>query len=323
MANEVGKKAIQFLKNSQQRIGLSTQRQTKYEAPATITEYKVYQQENSNKWVKDEKEIPAPTSDERVINEKKQEIVDAAASLYEICVPIDSSILQLNSQINALKSQIATLSLQATAGNCWPGIACSTVPIAPTVCIGGSFAATFNYATNTTIKQDIEVLSIYPNVAGPNVNYSVVNPYNPNTTVTLSESYIGYGYKNTNNDDSGTTITTGGRFDISATQSDHTARIVATQRYYPGAGAAPYATDTSMTASGCVSIRSQIISLQAQIATLRSQRDSVRSDLNTVKATKKSKELQAWTVLKDRNNNNLSRLSTKYNNTISAIERLT
>ena len=59
MANELGKNAISFLQDEQNQSGLSLEKQSEYEAPATQTKYNIYQEKDSNKWVKDEIEVPS------------------------------------------------------------------------------------------------------------------------------------------------------------------------------------------------------------------------------------------------------------------------
>ncbi len=199
-------------------------------------------------------------------------------------------------RINFIKQQIVTLSLEATNGNCWPGIAASVTTS------GGTTLSTPNfnqdYSSQTTFKQDRDLLSIYTNIEGLSPNYDAVNPFNPDVSQELTSAYSGYGRANTKDDNGGTSVGIA-RLDISATQSDHNPRTISAAipyRYYFGAGVAPYASNTSVTASRCVAIASSITALQSEITTLRSQRDTLRSNLNIVKEEKSNKDLQAWGI---------------------------
>jgi hypothetical protein len=124
-------------------------------------------------------------------------------------------------------------------------------------------------------------------MAGPNQNFSASNPFDPDSTVTLTATYAGYGYENEKQDDGGTILSGVGRTDISKTSSDHNARIIDTKRYYTG---------STISAATCVSIANSISDLLTEIVALRLQRDTAvnRTDLNYIKTTKTEKELQNW-----------------------------
>lgn len=296
--------SINYLQEEQEFIKDSEKRPTEYNAPETVTKVKVYQDENTNKWVKEENEVESKAKDDKQLAIIEKKIIDAPANLQQSCSIIDNKIIAINAQINGLKAQIASLSVEATAGNCWPGIACSAWFFDDTQC--NPLNITIDYSTKTTVKQDQELISIYPKLAGPGVDYTAVNPFAGDTTIELTTSYSGYGYLNTKSDDSGATVTTTARYDISGTTSDHQNRIVfqvgSIKYRYLGAGVAPYASDTSMTPSRCVEIKNTIDSLQAQIASLRSQRDSQnRTQLNIIKDKKTSDEVRAWGLIKNRN----------------------
>lgn len=312
--------AINYLQEQQNDIIKSEIRPTDVKAPEIVTEVKIYQDNVTNKWIKDEKEVESQAKDDSQLAVIEQKLIDTPIALQQSCAIVDNKILAINAQINGLKSQIATLSSEATAGNCWPGIACSTTIFLPTTCT----AFTVDYRTFSTIKEDRELVSIYPKLSGPGVDYTIGNAFEGDTTVELTSSNSGYGYLNTKSDDSGTTVTTQARYDISGTLSDHNARTISAGppiRYYTGAGAAPYASDTSMTPARCVEIKTQIDSLIAQIAALRSQRDSQnRTSLNTIKDKKTGDEVRAWGIIKNRNT--VQQLKTDNNTAIAALSDL-
>ena len=126
-------------------------------------------------------------------------------------------------------------------------------------------------------------------MAGPNVDYGAQNPFEPDTTISLSgitTHYAGFGYENVaesliyknsagsvtglKTDGSGPVISTSGRLDLSGTGT-------------PISG--------SLT---CSQIKTQIDSLYTDINVLRNGIGALREDLNTVKNKKSEKELQNW-----------------------------
>jgi hypothetical protein len=235
-------------------------------------------------------EQPSNYLNEGVDSELRSKFASEAITLQQFCKVIDDKIISINNQINIKKEQIVILSEEAENGNCWPGIAYS----------GGifSFLGTF-YGSSIVVKEEVENLRIYPNVAGPAVRYDTINPFEPDSVNNLTSEYSGYGYQNlqdpnfyknkdgtlTGNgvDGSGGNIGNG-RFDISETQSDHNARVISVFRTYNGA------TDPAR----CVGIGTSIRVLYNEIIELRKQRDYLRADLNTIKENKSEKELAAW-----------------------------
>lgn len=289
MDESLKNRTIEILQKEQDQLDGAYDKQTDVEIPEKIEKVNVTQDANG-RWSKNTTEEDSGLYDENVVGQLEQQIEDDAKTLQEFCAEPDNIIISFNTQINSLKSQIATLSAQATSGNCWPGIACSTTLANPTTCIAGG--PSFQNATFTTIQQDRDGLKIFEPMAGPNVNYSASNPFDPNSTVTLSASYAGFGYENVKQDDGGSVVTTQGRFDISNTSTDHQARLIvatAPRRYYTG---------STITPVTCVGIANSITALQAQIVSLRAQRDAAvnRTNLNAVKSVKKEKELQNWGI---------------------------
>ncbi len=259
-------------------------------------------------------EQPSNYLNEGVDSELRSKFDSDAVTLQQFCKIIDDKIISINNQINVKKEQIVILSEEAETGNCWPGIAYS----------GGifSFLGTF-YGTNVTIKEEVENLRIYPNIAGPTVRYDTINPFEPDSVNNLTPEYSGYGYQNLqdpyfykNKDGTLTGLRTdgsgdnigNGRFDISETQADHNARVISLFRSYSGA------TDPAR----CVGIGASIRVLYDEIIELRKQRDYLRADLNTIKENKSEKELAAWGSR--RIDNQVSARETKNLGAIAAVK---
>jgi hypothetical protein len=305
-------RAIEILEEEQNQLDGVFDKQSEIEIPSTIEKTSVTQNSDGT-WNKVAFEEKNNFYDESVVGQLEEQFEKDANTLQRFCAMYDDKIIEFDNQINDLKDQITSLSIQANSGNCWPGIACSATVPGGSTCATGPLAASFSYASYTTIREDRDALSIYENMAGPNENFAADNPFDPNSIVTLTSPYSGYGYNNEKQDDGGTTLTTQGRFDISNTLSDHNPRVIGLQQYYTG---------STIPASTCVSISNSIASLQSQIASLRAQREALvnRTNLNSVKSVKSEKELQNW------GNKNLHKQiearKTKNTTAISAINNL-
>ena len=300
------------------------------EAPKKVEKVTVTQNDDGT-WSKNVEEVDSNVYDDTVVGTVEAEIKNDAATLQEFCREFDDRILSFNAQINAKKQQIVTLSTEAIARNCWPGIAYSTLLSGGTTRQIGS--TTQNFGNPYDVIEDREALEIYDKMAGPSVDYGADNPFEPTKIVTLTSSYSGFGHEtqrdngrlesgdaatevlasdynigggDEDNDpyltsfQSSSTLGTG-RTDVSTTDSDHSGpRNVAPFRAYAGVGVAPEATDTSLTGTAgetrCVAIASSITTLISEIQTLRTQRDAAinRVGINTVKDKKMEKELQNW-----------------------------
>ena len=240
---------------------------------------------------------------------KRREIKNKAEVLQSLCREVDNKVIRFNNLINEKKQEIVNLSTEATNGNCWPGIAYSSlVPGNPQPGPGGTGIQSSFGVVNSDINNDVEFVKIYDKMAGPGYDPGAENPFDPDRLVILNSSYSGYGYKNVrdnkeirntsnvvtgvNTDGSGSDIGNG-RFDISSTEADHNARQILAEWYYGGAGVAP-ATDTSVNADRCVAIASSIDTIYQQIIEIRRDRDSLRGALNKVKKNKSEKELTHW-----------------------------
>ena len=120
-----------------------------------------------------------------------------------------------------------------------------------------------SYRQTTSFNNEVEKMKIYPNMAGPQYNPGVDNPFDPDTIIHLTPEYAGFGYQNirdSNNafkiNSSGETEPTGtGSTDgsgsslglaqlyLSQTQSDHESSLdggapglTNINHSYPGAG---------------------------------------------------------------------------------------
>lgn len=289
------------------------------EAPKKVEKVTVTQNDDGT-WIKNVEEVDSNVYDDTVVGTVEAEIKRDASTLQEFCREFDDRILSFNAQINAKKQQIVTLSTEAIARNCWPGIAYT----APTIGSGirPVVAITSNFGNPYDIIEDREALEIYDKMAGPSVDYGATNPFEPTRIVTLTSSYSGFGHE-TNKDNgrlasgdaatqvlasdynigggdedddpyltsfqSSSTLGTG-RDDVSTTSSDHSGpRVVGsaginTSWWYAGVGVAPDASLTDLTGidgrNRCVEIANEVSTLISEIQTLRTQRDAAVNRTN-------------------------------------------
>lgn len=320
MADSVAQDAINLLQKEQEQYFSAAENKdsviNQVEIPEAVVSTNVTEDE-FGKWKSQEVKSDPPISRVDPEQEVFDEIKQKPEILRNFCKTVDDKIIAFNAQINSLKQQIVTLSVEATAGNCWPGIAYSSITS------NGSAQSTpqvlQSYITNTAFNQDRDLVSIYTNFQGPTPNYDASNPFDPDSSVGLTDAYSGYGRLNTKDDNGGSSIGNA-RLDISSTQSDHNARSVEAFRWYPGAGVAPLASNTSVTPSRCVEISNAIASLQSQITSIRAQRDSLRSNLNIIKAEKGDKDLQAWGIINTERK--IAAQKTSKSTVITAIQNL-
>ena len=190
--------------------------------------------------------------------------------LQEFCAAVDGKILGILTQIDDKKREIVTLSLQAgTHINC-----------------ASSQGVGF---TCVNMQEEVEYISIYNKMAGPDVDYGVENPFEPDNTSALTQPYVGYGRSNVGEtlvyslvdlpttdvtgfktDGSGAGINTFGRLDLSGSGS-------------PASGG-----------SNCSTLKGNIDTLYNEIIDLRAEITTLRGDLNIVKDKKSEKELMNW-----------------------------
>ena len=165
------------------------------------------------------------------------------------------------------------------------------------------------------IQEDTETVHIYTKMAGPNVDYGTENPFEPDTTISLSgvtTHYAGFGYENDaepliyknsagsvtglKTDGSGPGISTNGRLDLVGT-------------------GIPFSGSLS-----CAQIKTQIDSLYDDIIVLRNEIGTLRGNLNIVKDKKSEKELQNWGCKNAKND--VDARATSESTTIAAITGL-
>lgn len=325
MNENLKNKALEILQKEQTQLEDVYEKQSEYQAPQTVEKISVVQGPDG-RWSKNVIEEKNTFLDESVIGKLEKELELDTVTLQTFCKEFDDQIISFNSQINDLKSQIVVLSTEAIGRNCWPGIAYSTTTTSGTIRNTGIGSTTQNYGGDFSYQQDRDGLKIYESMSGPNSNYVTDNPFSPDSVVTLSASYSGFGYENVRQDDGGSIIGTA-RTTISGIAGTHLGpKNVGAFRAYAGVGVAPEATITDLTGSAgdsrCISIASSISSLLSQIDTLRTQRELVinRNNLNSVKSVKSEKELQTWGT-KNLNRRIESRKS-KNSSAISAIQNL-
>ena len=302
------RQGIDILEGEQVELDSAFERQSTETAPSSLLFDKIEQNDDGT-WSKTQYTPRETFYDENIIPQKETEIKNKAEVLQSLCREVDNKVIRFNNLINEKKQEIVNLSTEATNGNCWPGIAYSSlVPGNPQPGPGGTGIQSSFGVVNSDINNDVEFVKIYDKMAGPGYDPGAENPFDPDRLVILNSSYSGYGYKNVrdnkeirntsnvvtgvNTDGSGSDIGNG-RFDISSTEADHNARQILAEWYYGGAGVAP-ATDTSVDADRCVSIASSIDTIYQQIIEIRRDRDSLRGALNKVKKNKSEKELTHW-----------------------------
>jgi hypothetical protein len=277
MNENLTNRALEVLNKDQDQLKGVYENQSEYTAPEKIE--KITVTENSDgTWSQNKEIVDSGLKDGGVIGVREAEIEEEAEVLQEFCADVDNKIIGILTQIDDKKREIVTLSLTA-------GISTGTVDSPLNFCnsSAGIGLTLFN------IREETETVHIYTKMAGPNVDYGTQNPFEPDTTISLSgitTHYAGFGYENDaepliyknsagsvtglKTDGSGPVISTSGRLDLSGTGT-------------PISG--------SLT---CSQIKTQIDSLYDDIIVLRNEIGTLRGDLNIVKDKKSEKELQNW-----------------------------
>jgi hypothetical protein len=277
MNENLTNRALEVLNRDQDQLKGVYENQSEYTAPEKIE--KITVTENSDgTWSQNKEIVDSGLKDGGVIGVREAEIEEEAEVLQEFCADVDNKIIGILTQIDDKKREIVTLSLTA-------GISTGTVDSPLNFCnsSAGIGLTLFN------IREETETVHIYTKMAGPNVDYGTQNPFEPDTTISLSgitTHYAGFGYENDaepliyknsagsvtglKTDGSGPVISTSGRLDLSGTGT-------------PISG--------SLT---CSQIKTQIDSLYDDIIVLRNEIGTLRGNLNTIKDKKSEKELQNW-----------------------------
>ena len=270
MNENLTNRALEVVNRDQDQLKGVYENQSEYTAPEKIE--KITVTENSDgTWSQNKEIVDSGLKDGGVIGEREAQIEEEAEVLQEFCADVDNKIIGILTQIDDKKREIVTLSLQAGTH-----INCTSTQV------GGGF-------TCIDMKEETETVHIYTKMAGPNVDYGTENPFEPDTTISLSgitTHYAGFGYENVaesvvfknsagattgvKTDGSGPGISTLGRFDLS------------------GAG-------TPLSGSlTCTQLNTQIDSLYDDIIVLRNEIGTLRGNLNIIKDKKSEKELQNW-----------------------------
>ena len=270
MNENLTNRALEVLNRDQEQLKDVYENQSEYNAPDKIE--KITITENSDgTWNQNKETVDSGFKDGGVIGEREAQIEEEAEVLQEFCADVDNKIIGILTQIDDKKREIVTLSLQAGTH-----INCTSTQV------GGGF-------TCINMKEETETVHIYTKMAGPNVDYGTQNPFEPDTTISLSgitTHYAGFGYENDaepliyknsagsvtglKTDGSGPGISTNGRLDLVGT-------------------GIPFSGSLS-----CAQIKTQIDSLYTDIIVLRNEIGTLRGNLNIVKNKKSEKELQNW-----------------------------
>lgn len=321
------RQGIDILEGEQVELDGAFEKQTTERAP-TALEFDKIEQTEDGAWTKSKYTPKETFYDEDVVPQKEKEIKNKADVLQRLCREVDNKVMNFNNQINVKKQQIVNLSIEATNGNCNPGIAQSTTGTP------GQVGYSTSFVSNTTVNNDVEFVKIYDKMAGPGYDSGAQNPFDPDRTIHLDSSYSGFGYKNVRDNKevkNSSNVATGssvdgsgsfignGRFDLTTTLASHQAGVPLVGYTYNGAGVAP-ATDTSVTPARCVAIASNIDTIYQEIIQLRKERDSLRGTLNEVKKNKSEKELTHWGMQNTKTES--TRRRTSNNRAIEALKVL-
>ena len=197
MDDSLKNKAIGLFEKEQKQLdGAFDDSSPDVTAPEKIEKVTVTQNDDGT-YSKQTEEVDSNFYDHSVVGVVEAEIKEDAETLQELCKEFDEKIISFNAQINAKKQQIVTLSTEAIARNCWPGIAYSTITSSGTIRQTGlGLSTTENFGNNYDVIEDREALEVYDSMAGSNVNYGADNPFKPTRIVTLSSSYSGFGHEN-------------------------------------------------------------------------------------------------------------------------------
>ena len=239
--------------------------------------------------------------DESVVDEKEVQFKEDAETLQEVCRAFDNEIISLNNQIDAKKLQIVNLTADASLGLC----------SMRSVGVGTTALLTFN--------KEVEFVKIYSKMAGPGYDPGTDNPFEPDATVHLNESYAGFGYENKRENKeilirpgAGVTIATGIHTDGSGSLIGSASLVDSTELQHQLKGAPD--------PEECVAIGVSISAIYDEIITLRKERDSYRNKLNIIKNNKSEKELSHWGYQNTKNEVNVRK--NKNASAISAIKEL-
>ena len=185
MNENLANRALEVLNRDQDQLKGAYEKQSDYDAPDKIE--KVTVTENSDgTWSQNKELVESGFKDGGVIGEREAEIEEEAEILQEFCAEIDNKIIGILTQIDDKKREIVTLSITAGITSTGGVNFCNSS-------LGVGIVTLFD------INEDTETVKIYTKMAGPNVDYGTENPFEPDTTISLSgvtTHYAGFGYEN-------------------------------------------------------------------------------------------------------------------------------
>ena len=191
MNEELKKECIKLLQDEQDQLkGAFDPQSGGIEAPKTLEEVSVTQNSDGT-YSKTTEEIESIIYDDSVVGVQEAKIKKDAQTLQSLCREIHDRIISFNSQINSKKQEIISLVQESQGRNCWPGIAVSLSNPKSGVVGGPKDFGAPGYSLN----QDRHVIEIYSSMAGPDVNYSIDNPFEPTRLRTLTSSNSGFGHE--------------------------------------------------------------------------------------------------------------------------------
>lgn len=191
MNEELKKECIKLLQDEQDQLkGAFDPQSGGIEAPKTLGKVSVTQNSDGT-YSKTTEEVESVIYDDSVVGVQEAKIKKDAQTLQSFCREIHDRIISFNSQINSKKQEIISLVQESQGRNCWPGIAVSLSNPQSGVVGGPKDFGAPGYSLN----QDRHVIEIYSSMAGPDVNYSIDNPFEPTRLRTLTSSNSGFGHE--------------------------------------------------------------------------------------------------------------------------------
>lgn len=259
--------------------------------------------DSKGRYTQEEVVVEQKFYDEALVDEKETQFKEDAETLQEVCRAYDNEIIRLNNEIDAKKLQIVNSTSTAAS------IGCSLASVG----IGTTTLLTFN--------NEVEFVKIYTKMAGPGYDPGTDNPFEPDATVQLNESYAGFGYQNVRENKeiligSGAGTTTGIRTDGSGSFIGDASLVDSLKAQHEASNPLLSSED----ADTCVTIGDNISAAYSEILVLRKERDSYRNKLNIIKKNKSDKELSHWGYQNTKNEVNIRR--NKNASVIDAINEL-
>ena len=161
------RQGIDILEGEQVELDSAFERQSTETAPSSLLFDKIEQNDDGT-WSKTQYTPRETFYDENIIPQKETEIKNKAEVLQSLCREVDNKVIRFNNLINEKKQEIVNLSTEATNGNCWPGIAYSSlVAGSPTPGPGGTGIQSSFGVVNSDINNDVEFVKTYDKMAGP------------------------------------------------------------------------------------------------------------------------------------------------------------